>query len=316
MNLTQVIGDVRITRIQEMSGLGFTFKLMFPNYNKTEIEKHKHWLSPNYMGEENEQMYQSQSSWIIETPQTTIFIDPGNGNDRHRPGMERFSNLQTPYLEKIAQSGVTLEDINIVLCTHFHSDHFGWSTQLVDGKFVATFPNAKYLYSKSDFDWCENMDPSQEGQIVDGGERIVCEKGMLPGITAATKPAIEDSLYPILDSGHLTLIPQEDRKIDDYVTLKNAAGHTPGTFRVDIESNGEKAIISGDIMHHPIQVYNWDWNSIFCVIPEQAKQQRYALLKDCSETNALLLPTHFNNPTACRIKETEKDKFELIWENM
>lgn len=75
MNLTQVIGDVRITRIQEMSGLGFTFKLMFPNYNKTEIEKHKHWLSPNYMGEENEQMYQSQSSWIIETPQTTIFID-------------------------------------------------------------------------------------------------------------------------------------------------------------------------------------------------------------------------------------------------
>ena len=314
MNMSQMIGNVRITRIQEMSGAGFTFELMYPKYNIEEINKHRDWMTPSYMTAENDQMFQSQSSWIIETPETTIFVDPGNGNDKIRPGMERFSNLQTNYLDKIARAGIKLEDIDIVLCTHFHSDHFGWCTRLVDGKFVPTFPNAKYLFSQADFDWCSNMDPATEGKIVDGGRRIECENGMLPGITAATKPAIEDSLLPILDSGHLTLIPQENMKVDSFVTLINAAGHTPGTFRIDVESEGETAIISGDIMHHPIQVFNPDWNSIFCVMPEKAEQARRQLLKDCIERNALLLPTHFNNPTSCRIKEVAKDSFDFIWD--
>ena len=93
-------------------------------------------------------------------------------------------------------------------------------------------------------------------------------------------------------------------------------GHTPGTFRVDIESEGEKAIISGDIMHHPIQVANWRWNSVFCVEPERAVQERYRLLSDCAESNALLLPGHFNSPTAARIRKTPGDSFEIVWDTM
>lgn len=314
MNMSQMIGKVRITRIQEISGAGFTFELMYPLYNKNAIDKHRDWMVPNYMTEDTDQMYQSQSSWLIETPDTTIFVDPGNGNDRNRPGMERFCNLKTNYLDKIAKTGVKLEDIDVVLCTHFHADHFGWSTQLINDKFEPTFPNAKYLFSKEDFDWVESMDSKQEGTFIDGGRTIECEKGMLPGITAATKPAIEDSLYPILESGHLELIPQRDMTIDSYVTLKSAVGHTPGTFRIDIESEDKVAIISGDIMHHPIQVYNWHWSSIFCVYPEKAKNERYQLLRDCVDKQALLLPTHFNNPTACRIEEIEKDNFSIVWE--
>ena len=272
-------------------------------------------MVPNYMTPDTEQMLQSQNSWIVETPETTIFVDPANGNDKIRR-IPRFSNLKTPYLAKIRRAGIDLDKVDVVLCTHFHSDHYGWGTRLVDGVYVPTFPNARYLYSRADFEWADTMDPATEGVYVDGGRRIECSKGMLPGISEGTKTALKDSVYPLLESGHVTLIPQEDMRIDSYGTLKTAVGHAPGTFRVDIESEGEKAIISGDIMHHPIQVANWRWNSIFCVEPERAVQERYRLLNDCAESNALLLPGHFNNPTAARIRKTSADSFELVWDTM
>lgn len=315
MNFSQMIGKVRVTRIQEITSAGFTFELMYPLYDRAVIEANRHWMLPYYMTPDTEQMLQSQNSWLIETPETTIFVDPANGNDKVR-SIPRFSNLNTPYLEKIRRTGVALEDVDVVLCTHFHSDHFGWGTRLVGGACVPTFPNARYLYSKADFDWADTMDPATEGSLVDNGRRIVCEKGMLPGISAATRAALNDSVCPLLESGHVTLIPQEDRQIDSYVTLKTAVGHTPGTFRVDIESEGETGILSGDIMHHPIQVANWTWNSIFCVEPERAVQERLRLLRDCAERNALLLPGHFNQPTSSKIQQNAPDSFEMVWDLM
>lgn len=315
MNFSQMIGKVRVTRIQEMTSAGFTFELMYPLYDKAVIEANRSWMVPNYMTPDTEQMLQSQNSWIVETPETTIFVDPANGNGKVRR-IPRFNNLQTPYLDKIRRAGIDLEKVDVVLCTHFHSDHYGWGTRLVDGVYVPTFPNARYLYSRADFEWADNMDPATEGVYVDGGRRIECSKGMLPGISEGTKTALKDSVYPLIESGHVTFIPQEDMRIDSYVTLKTAVGHTPGTFRVDIESEGEKAIISGDIMHHPIQVANWRWNSVFCVEPERAVQERYRLLSDCAESNALLLPGHFNSPTAARIRKTPGDSFEIVWDTM
>lgn len=315
MNFSQMIGKVRVTRIQEIVSDGFTFELMYPMYDKNVIDANREWMVPAYMTPYTEQMRQSQNSWIIETPETTIFVDPANGNDKIRR-IPRFSNLNTPYLEKIKRTGVSLDSVGVVLCTHFHSDHYGWSTRMVDGAYVPTFPNARYLYSKADFDWADTMDPATEGVYVDNGRRIECEKGMLPGISAGTKSALQDSVYPLFDTGHLTLIPQENIRIDRYVTLKTAVGHTPGTFRVDIESEGEVGIISGDIMHHPVQVANWTWNSVFCVDQERAVKERHRLLRDCAEKNALLLPGHFNQPTAARIRETETDRFEIVWDTI
>lgn len=315
MNFSQMIGKVRVTRIQEMTSHGFTFELMYPEYDKKVISEQKNWMIPDYMTADTEQMVQSQNSWIVETPETTIFVDPANGNGKVRR-IERFNNLQTDYLDKIERAGVSLNAVDVVLCTHFHSDHYGWGTRLVDGAYSPTFPNARYLYSKEDFTWADTMDPATEGKYIDDGRRIECQHGMLPGISAGTKIALQDSVYPLLESGHLQLIPQEDRVIDSSVSLKSAVGHTPGTFRIDIESEGETAILSGDIMHHPIQVPHWTWNSVFCVYPEKARKERYRLLHDCAEKNALLLPGHFNSPTAARVRKLDNDHFELVWESM
>ena len=144
MNFSQMIGKVRVTRIQEMTSAGFTFELMYPLYDKAVIEANRSWMVPNYMTPDTEQMLQSQNSCIVETPETTIFVDPANGNGKVRR-IPRFNNLQTPYLDKIRRAGIDLEKVDVVLCTHFHSDHYGWGTRLVDGVYVPTFPNARYL---------------------------------------------------------------------------------------------------------------------------------------------------------------------------
>lgn len=127
MNFSQMIGKVRVTRIQEMTSAGFTFELMYPLYDKAVIEANRSWMVPNYMTPDTEQMLQSQNSWIVETPETTIFVDPANGNGKVRR-IPRFNNLQTPYLDKIRRAGIDLEKVDVVLCTHFHSDHYGWWT--------------------------------------------------------------------------------------------------------------------------------------------------------------------------------------------
>ena len=146
------IGDVRVTRIEEQMGPGFPAKDFFPEFEAEAFRAEQHWLAPNYFQAESGRLMTSIHSWLVRTGKFTILIDSCSGNHKPRPGMPRFDMLNTQYLERLREAGVQPEEIDYVMCTHLHVDHVGWNTRLENGKWVPTFPNARYVMSRTDHD--------------------------------------------------------------------------------------------------------------------------------------------------------------------
>ncbi len=109
-------------------------------------------MIPDCFSKAEEKFIASVHSWVLRTKHNTILIDSCAGNDKHRPSLPRFHQLKLPFLERLATAGVTPESVDFVLCTHLHADHCGWNTRLLDGRWVPTFPNAKYVFSKAEQD--------------------------------------------------------------------------------------------------------------------------------------------------------------------
>ena len=181
------------------------------------------------------------------------------------------------------------------MCTHLHVDHVGWNTQLVDGRWVPTFPNAQYLFAKREYAHWESERAKQgDGKVNDG--------------------SFDDSVLPIVEAGKAVMI-DSDHQPDPLLTIKDYPGHTPGSIAINLKDGGRQACFSGDIMHHPIQVYHPDWSSQFCSDQEMSARSRRRLLEDCTESNALLCPAHFPGANAGHIKE-QGDAFRIDWDNV
>ena len=146
------IGDVRVTRIEEQMGPGFPAKDFFPEFDADTFAAEGHWLAPSYYQPESGRLIASIHSWLLRTGKHTILVDACSGNHKSRPGMPRFDMLDTKYLDRLREAGVQPEEIDFVMCTHLHVDHVGWNTKLENGKWVPTFPNAKYVMSRTDHD--------------------------------------------------------------------------------------------------------------------------------------------------------------------
>jgi glyoxylase-like metal-dependent hydrolase (beta-lactamase superfamily II) len=207
--------------------------------------------------------------------------------------MPRFDMLNTQYLDRLREAGAQPEEIDFVMCTHLHVDHVGWNTRLENGKWVPTFPNAKYVMSRTDHDHWEAM-------------------AKKPDTEAYQINTYNDSVLPIVEAKKAEFVSGEHAMCDCF-TLKPAPGHTPGQMRVDLESRGKRAIFAGDALHNPVQVPLWKWNSRFCEDRDLARASRNTLLGDCVEQSALLMPAHFAPPHAAYVKATG-DRFELDWD--
>ena len=196
--------------------------------------------------------------------------------------MPRFHHLDTPFLERLRSAGVTPEEVDIVLCTHLHADHIGWNTLLRDGRWVPTFPNAKYLFSRTeDAFW----DPRRNPASSEDPQRNV---------------AYRDSVLPVIESGQAVLL-DGGHAIDERMQIEPAPGHTPGHVILKLSEKGERALFCGDVMHHPLQVYAPHWNTRFCELPDEARATRRRVLEHCAEHRALLFPTHFGAPHVAAI---------------
>jgi glyoxylase-like metal-dependent hydrolase (beta-lactamase superfamily II) len=180
-------------------------------------------------------------------------------------------------------AGVRPEEVDLVMCTHLHMDHVGWNTRLQDGKWVPTFPNARYVFSKADYDHylAVDRDP-QQGPANHGSFR--------------------DSVLPVVEAGLADMV-NGAHAIDEHLAIEPAPGHTPGTVAIKLASRGAQALFCGDILHHAVQVFNPDWNSFVCFDPPSARKSRRKVLEDCAGAGALLMPAHFGAPFVCHIDE-------------
>lgn len=273
------IGDVKITRIVEIEATGGMTRII-PDATRERVMGIR-WLYPNF-ADETGRMRGAIHALLVETPDMAILVDTCIGNDKERI-VPAWNNLQTAFLDDLKAAGKAREEIDRVLCTHLHTDHVGWNTMWDGGKWVPTFPNARYLFGEKEF---AHWQGEAKGAADDNPQAQV----------------MTDSVLPVWDAGLVDLVAQ-DAKIGPEITLIPSPGHTPGHASVFIESAGESALITGDFLHHPVQFAHPEWSSSPDVDRPQAIQTRKTMYNRFAGSPTLIIGTHFATPTAGYLKQ-------------
>ncbi len=265
------VGDVTITRVVEVvtSSIG---RFVLPEATPDAVRSIP-WLAPHFLDADGK-LILSVHSLVIEAGGARIIVDTCIGNDKER-SLPVWDHMSGPFLQDLEEAGAPRESIDFVLCTHLHVDHVGWNTMLVDGKWVPTFPNARYLFARSEWEYWKDQ-PEDFG------------------------PVVTDSVRPIVDAGLADLV-ETDHKLCDEIWLEPTPGHTPGHVSVRIRSADEDAVITGDMIHHPCQIARPEWSSAVDWDPDRSRETRLAFLKRYAERPVLVIGTHFATPTAGRI---------------
>jgi glyoxylase-like metal-dependent hydrolase (beta-lactamase superfamily II) len=270
------VGAVEITRVLEFEAALFEPAAIHPEASPEIIERHLTWLTPTLTDPTSGLMIFAFHSTVIKTPHATILIDTCSGNDKERPHKLRYHRKNWPYLANLAAAGFAPEDLDYVLCTHLHADHVGWNTRLLNGRWVPTFPNARYLFAREEW---------EHWRAAELRARYT------------TDPYYEDSLLPVIESGHAEFIAT-DYAFDDSVWIEPWPGHTPGHVCVVVRSQRASVVLSGDIMHTALQCAETRLNSCFCVDEETARATRRRFLETFADSPVMIIPAHFPTPTA------------------
>ena len=289
---TYHIVDAAITRIDELALAAFQFGTLYPGADPEALERQRGRLEAGSFDPATGTFIQSIHSWLVRTPHHTILIDTATGNDKDRPDIPPLHRLNQPFLARLAAAGVTPEDIDYVLLTHVHADHVGWNTRLVDGRWVPTFPNATYIFSRVEQAYGESL-----------------AKGAEPDTNPALGPALrkpadrvyDDSVRPVIDGGLARPITVDGGEVLEGISFIPTPGHSVDHASIRLVSRGETALFAGDVMHHPLQVYEPSLNSCFCEFPEAALRSRKFALEDAAERGAAVFTTHFAQSSAGRI---------------
>jgi glyoxylase-like metal-dependent hydrolase (beta-lactamase superfamily II) len=278
------IGAVKVTRVAEIEGPRAP-DYLFHGLTPDDVWREA-WLRPQFATDDG-QLLGSIHAFLIESQGKRIIVDTCVGNDKPRR-LPRWNMLQRDFLEKLAAAGYPPESIDIVLCTHLHVDHVGWNTRLVDGRWTPTFTNARYLFGRAEWQhWSRENGAGKRGDVAPEVWENILE----------ARVVYEDSVRPVVDAGLHELVEPHHRLTDE-VWLEPTPGHTPGHVSVGISSQGHTAFITGDMMHHPIQISrpelssNFDWNRA------QARTTRRSFLGSNADRPVLILGTHFAEPTA------------------
>jgi glyoxylase-like metal-dependent hydrolase (beta-lactamase superfamily II) len=268
------VGDSQVVRIEELNLELWT--TLLPDWRKEMADQHREWLAPRFYTPDRDMFKVSIHSWLVKTPRHQILIDTCSGNHKLRPTFKLLNQLDTPWLDRLQGAGVSPEDVDYVICTHFHVDHVGWNTRRVGNRWVPTFPNATYVLSRVER---EVRDP-QFGVAKQGSPDHMI---------------FLDSILPVIEAGQARMV-EGDEALAEGVDLVPAPGHAPGQMAVRVRSRGEEAMFVGDVMHHPLQIHHPQWNTNLCEDPDMARRTRVRILEHCVEHASLLAPAHFASP--------------------
>ncbi len=269
---TWTVGAAKVTRILEMEPLLLPPQALIKTDAETVLKYD--WLRPHFANDDGFIMAHIQA-FVIEVDGKRIMVDPCIGNDKVREGA-LFNMLSNPYLKRLERAGYPRESIDVVLCTHLHVDHCGWNTMLVDGEWVPTFPNASYLFARQEFEHA-SVDNAPEQEVT-----------------------FADSVAPIMAAGLAQLV-DTNHQVTPSVRLEHSPGHTPGHCCIVISSEGEEAMITGDLLHHPVQAAETHVCSLFCWDETMVTETRRNILAKAAVDGRMMLGTHFGGPTSVRV---------------
>ena len=169
------IGDVTVTRVVEMQVAGGT-KFILPEATREDCLPIS-WMEPHFMDDAGN-LIMSIHALVIDSGDVRIVVDTCIGNDKQR-NIPSWTNLQTNFLSDLEEAGYPRETIDMVMCTHLHVDHVGWNTMLVDGRWVPTFPNARYLMAEREWNyWNEHEEEESYGPVLQDSVRPIVDLGL------------------------------------------------------------------------------------------------------------------------------------------
>ena len=276
------VGEVTITKFVEIQDV-FDITAIFPMATAEALLNHS-WLQPHFVTPEGRAIL-SFHALVVDTPTKRIIVDTCVGNEKNRMPRVFMNNLQTSFLRDLEGEGYARESFDVVICTHLHMDHIGWNTMLVDGVWVPTFPNARYLLDKTEYEyWRAPYDVPTEGGWADLQRE---------GFSDSVKPVVEAGLVDLVEGRH---------QVCNEVALVPTPGHSPGHVSVRISSQGEEALITGDMMLHPSQLAHMDWVPPVDFDGELARRTRQEVFTDAADRSVLVIGTHWAGASAGRVK--------------
>jgi glyoxylase-like metal-dependent hydrolase (beta-lactamase superfamily II) len=278
MSLTFAAGDLTIHRVIEQETTFLPALEMFLALPGEVLAENRSWLRQAKALDDDDGLILCFQSYVVKTPHHTILIDSCIGNDKPRPTRPKWHmKTDDTYLSGLKAAGFSVGDIDIVMCTHLHPDHTGWNTRLENGQWVPTFPNARYIFGRTEF----NHWTAQNAK--------------------ADVPTFVDSVLPVVEANRAELVG-DDFTIGDHVRILPTPGHTPGHAAFAFGKGKDAAIFTGDAMHSPLQTRFPDLSPKFDADPLAAAKTRRSLLERLCDTDTLCCTAHFPSPSAGRIK--------------
>ncbi|WP_333735707.1 MBL fold metallo-hydrolase [Streptomyces sp. IBSBF 2806] len=271
------LGDIVVRRVDEIELPPQTGPWLLPEATK-EVLDEAAWLRPHFADAEVARL--ASHSFAVEAGGLRIVVDTGIGNAKTRANAA-WNQLDTDFLDRLTAAGFPPASVDLVITTHLHTDHVGWNTRLDGGDWVPAFPNARYLTSRTEWEYWAGTE-MEETRL----------------------QMFRDSVHPVRDNGQYDLIDVPDRgcEVAPGVRLVPAPGHTPGQVAVELHGGERRALITGDSIHHPVQLSHPHIGSCVDIDSAQALRTRHRILDDMADSDALLLGTHFPQPTAGTVR--------------
>jgi glyoxylase-like metal-dependent hydrolase (beta-lactamase superfamily II) len=274
------IGGIRLERIVESETPMLDPAEIYPDSTAAIIESNLDWLAPRFYDRASGLLVITIQGFLVRSQGRTIIVDTCVGDCKPRRRAV-FDRQRWNWLDRLAHAGVRPENVDTVICTHFHVDHVGWNTRLADGRWVPTFPNARYLFAREEWAfWKSDLAQSARDRSGD---------------------YVGDSVVPIVDAGLADFVAM-DHRINSEVSLVPQPGHTPGLVGVALRSGSEEAVLASDLLHSPLQCRYPEWSTRFCIDPDQSRRTRMDFLARHAGSGVIVIPTHFPSPSAGTIE--------------
>ncbi len=275
------LGSATLHRIVDVDPFALKLEVLFPAATIDVLEHARDVLEPHHVDYCSGCVLLGVQSFLLRTQNLTILIDSCVGEHKQRPRRPDWHRRErSGYLERLATAGAGPGDIDIVLCTHLHADHVGWNTRLEAGRWVPTFPNARYLIGRTELEHWQTQERAAPAFHNHG--------------------SFADSVLPVIEAGQCETV-DDGFALASGLAILALPGHSPGQVGLGLAGKGGRQWrFCGDAIHSPVQVYAPEWTSPFCSDPAEAVRQRQGLLERSAGSDTVLIPSHLRHAWGMR----------------
>ncbi len=274
------VGGVEIVALSDMN-LPFPMPLtqLFPTAPAEAWAPYKN-LYPDAF--EQDHMLIEIGCYLLRSEGQTILIDTGYGEGP----IEAIGGRKGELMDDLTAKGIKPEEVNTVFISHLHSDHVGWNVVERNGKLEPAFPNARYVAHQADLAHFRRADVQ----------------------AASTFPFMDRCVESIVGMGLFDTLT-EDANLTGEVRALHTPGHTPGHMSILVSSQGEEALIQGDVLVHPAQVTEDDWNCHFDFDWPLSTETRRKMLADVEAQGTRVISCHFPAPGFGKVVRREGKRY-------